>query len=40
MAVDETGGVESDRDLESFRMKSETTRGELLFIGSKISVAV
>jgi hypothetical protein len=41
------GGVESDGveressgDLESFRMKSEMTRGGLIFIGSKISKAV
>jgi hypothetical protein len=31
---------ESDRDLESFEMKRETTRGGLIFIGSKISEAV
>jgi hypothetical protein len=31
---------ESGGDLESFGMKSETTRGGLLFIGSKISAAV
>jgi hypothetical protein len=35
-----TGGVESDGDLESFGMKSETTQGGLLFIGSRISAAV
>jgi hypothetical protein len=35
-----TGGVESDRDLESFGMKSEMTWGRLLFIGSKISTGV
>jgi hypothetical protein len=29
------GGVESRGDLESFRMKSETTRDGLLFIGLK-----
>jgi hypothetical protein len=43
--MEETGRVESDgvengTDLESFKMKSETTWGELLFIGSKILVAV
>jgi hypothetical protein len=32
--------LESGGDLESFGMKSETTRGGLLFIGSKISVAI
>jgi hypothetical protein len=31
---------ESGRDSESFRMKSETARNRLLFIGSKISSAV
>jgi hypothetical protein len=36
--AEETDGVESDRDLESFGMKSETTRGRLLFIGSKILI--
>jgi hypothetical protein len=35
-----TDRVESDRDLESFEIKSETTRDVLLFIGSKISAAV
>jgi hypothetical protein len=35
-----TGGVESGRDLESFRMKSKMTRGGLLFIGSKISEVI
>jgi hypothetical protein len=35
-----TGRVESGGDLESFGMKSETARGGLLFIGSKISAAV
>jgi hypothetical protein len=38
--VEETGGVESGGDLESFEIKSETTWGGLLFIGSKISAAV
>jgi hypothetical protein len=38
--VEETGGVENDRDLKSFEMKSKVTRGRLLFIGSKISAAV
>jgi hypothetical protein len=33
-------GVESGRDLESFGMKSEMTRGGLLFICLKISAAV
>jgi hypothetical protein len=36
----EAGGVESGGYLESFGMKSETTWGGLLFIGSKISAAV
>jgi hypothetical protein len=27
MAAEETGGVESDGDLESFGMQSKTTRG-------------
>jgi hypothetical protein len=35
-----TGGVESGRDLESFRMKSKMTRGGQLFIGSKISEVI
>jgi hypothetical protein len=35
-----TDRVESDGDLESFGMKSEMTRGGLLFIGSKISPVV
>jgi hypothetical protein len=35
-----TGGVESGGDLESFRIKSKTTQGGILFIGLKISVAV
>jgi hypothetical protein len=35
-----TDRVESDGDLESFEIKSETTQGGLLFIGSKISAAV
>jgi hypothetical protein len=45
--AEETGGVESDGveressgDLESFGMKNKTTRGELIFICSKISEAV
>jgi hypothetical protein len=38
--VESDGVEESDRDLESFGMKSETTRGGLLFIGLKISAAV
>jgi hypothetical protein len=36
----ESSGVESDGDLESFGMKNETTWGEVLFIGLKISTAV
>jgi hypothetical protein len=40
IAAEETGGVENGGDLESFGMKSETTRNELLFIVSKISAAV
>jgi hypothetical protein len=39
-AVEETGRVESGRDLESFRIKSETTCGRLLFIGLKISATI
>jgi hypothetical protein len=38
--VESDGVEESDWDLESFGMKSETTRGGLLFIGLKISAAV
>jgi hypothetical protein len=34
------GRVESSGDLESFGIKSEMTRGRLLFIGLKISAAV
>jgi hypothetical protein len=34
------GDLESSRDLESFGMISEMTRGGILFIGSKISAAV
>jgi hypothetical protein len=40
MAAEETGGIESNGDLESFVMKSEMSRGELLFIGSKLSATV
>jgi hypothetical protein len=40
MMVEETDRVESGGDLESFGMKSETTHGGLLFIGSKISATV
>jgi hypothetical protein len=40
MVVEETGGAESGGDLESFEIKSEMTRDELLFIGSNISAAV
>jgi hypothetical protein len=46
MAVEETYGVESMRwcrerwGLREFGIKSEMTRDRLLFIGSKISVAV
>jgi hypothetical protein len=36
----DNGGVESGGDLECFGMKSETTWGGLLFIGSKISAVV
>jgi hypothetical protein len=35
-----TGRVESGGNLECFGMKSKMTRGELLFIGSKISATV
>jgi hypothetical protein len=38
--VESSGDLESGEDLESFRIKSEMTRGGLLFIGSKISVTV
>jgi hypothetical protein len=38
--VESDGDLESSRNLESFGMKNETTRGELLFICSKISAAV
>jgi hypothetical protein len=46
MATEETSGVESDRlererwGFDCFGMKSETTRGGLIFIGSKISEAI
>jgi hypothetical protein len=39
-AAEETGGVESGGDLESFAMKNETPLDGLLFIGSKLSAAV
>jgi hypothetical protein len=39
-ATEETGGVESSEDLESFKMKSERTRDRLLFICSKICFLV
>jgi hypothetical protein len=39
-AAEETGGVESNGDLESFVMKSETPRGGLLFISLKLSASV
>jgi hypothetical protein len=38
--VENNGDLESGGDLESFGMKSEITRGMLLFICSKISAAV
>jgi hypothetical protein len=38
--VESGGDLESDRELESFGMKSETTRGRLLFIDLKISTVV
>jgi hypothetical protein len=38
--AEETGGVESAGDLESFAMKSEIPQGGLLFIGLKLSAAV
>jgi predicted small integral membrane protein len=38
--MEETGGVESGGELKSFVMKIETTRGGLLFIGSKLSAVV
>jgi hypothetical protein len=38
--VESSGDLESDGDLESFRMKNKMTRDGLLFIGSKISAAV
>jgi hypothetical protein len=37
---EETSGVESGGDLDSFRMKNETTQDGLLFICSKISATV
>jgi hypothetical protein len=40
MTMEETGGVESGSDLESFVMKRETPQGRLLFIGLKLSAAV
>jgi hypothetical protein len=40
MTAEETGGVESGGDLESFRMKIATTQGRLLFIGLKISATI
>jgi hypothetical protein len=38
--VESGGDLESSRELESFRMKSEMTRTGLLFIGSKILAAI
>jgi hypothetical protein len=38
--VESGGDLWSDRDLESYGMKSEMTQDDLLFIGSKISAAV
>jgi hypothetical protein len=38
--VEETSGVESGGDVDSFEMKRETTRDGLLFIGLKISAIV
>jgi hypothetical protein len=38
--VDSDRDIESDGDLESFGMKSEMTRGGLLFLGSKISAVI
>jgi hypothetical protein len=40
MMAEEIGGVESDGDLENFVMKSETSWGGLLFVGSKLSAAI
>jgi hypothetical protein len=40
MTAEETDGVESGGDLESFTMKSEMSWGRLLFIGSKLSTGV
>jgi hypothetical protein len=40
MAAVATSEIESGGNLESFEMKSETTRNMLLFIGLKISVMV
>jgi hypothetical protein len=40
MAAEETGGVESVGDLESFTMKSEMSQGGLLFIGLKLLAEV
>jgi hypothetical protein len=38
--AEETSGVQSGGDIESFGMKSETRRGGLVFIGLKLSAAV
>jgi hypothetical protein len=38
--VDSDRDIESDGDLESFGMKSEMTRGGLLFIDSKILAVI
>jgi hypothetical protein len=40
MTAEETDGVESGGDLESFTMKSEMSWGRLLFIGSKLSTEI
>jgi hypothetical protein len=38
-ATEETSGVQSGRDLKSFVIKNEMSRGGLLFIGSNLSAA-
>jgi hypothetical protein len=40
VVAEETDGVESGGDLESFTMKSEMPWSRLLFIGSKLSTGV
>jgi hypothetical protein len=40
VVAEETSGVESSGDLESFMMKSKTIWGGLLFKGSNISASI